>query len=328
MTQIKRLILCCDGTWNDSVSTNNPLTNVARFSRIIEERAADGVLQIVYYHTGVGAGTSKISNSIDGAVGRGLGANVRNAYNFLCQNFNHKDCTDEIYLVGFSRGAFTVRCVASLIDSIGILTKPGLSGLYDAYGLWKNQQADSGTALKAFVERLDKAGLTKIGIKIKACGVWDTVSAIGVQLPAWLPQPPPRRLGHVDNRIPPCVEHAFHAMALNERRSAFWPVPWSEPGDSTTLRQCWFLGAHADVGGGYEDAGLANVALVWMVAQFQHFTSLAFDVTDLINFLVTREITTETNEVGFSLKTAGVEFAVKNVKETWAYKGEAGQCNF
>jgi hypothetical protein len=71
MAQTKRLVLCCDGTWNDSVSTNNPLTNVARFSRIVEERAADGVLQIVYYHTGVGAGTSRISNSIDGAVGRG-----------------------------------------------------------------------------------------------------------------------------------------------------------------------------------------------------------------------------------------------------------------
>ena len=71
MTQMKRLILCCDGTWNDSISTNNPLTDVARFSRIVEERAEDGVLQIVYYHTGVGAGTSRISNSIDGAVGRG-----------------------------------------------------------------------------------------------------------------------------------------------------------------------------------------------------------------------------------------------------------------
>jgi uncharacterized protein (DUF2235 family) len=71
MAQLKRLIVCCDGTWNDSISTNNPLTNVARFSRCVEDRAEDGVLQIVYYHTGVGAGTSKISNSIDGAVGRG-----------------------------------------------------------------------------------------------------------------------------------------------------------------------------------------------------------------------------------------------------------------
>ncbi len=71
MAPIKRLIVCCDGTWNDSISTNNPLTNVARFSRCVEDRTEDDILQIVYYHTGVGVGTSRISNSIDGAVGRG-----------------------------------------------------------------------------------------------------------------------------------------------------------------------------------------------------------------------------------------------------------------
>ena len=67
----KRLVICCDGTWNNSVSSNNPLTNVSRISRCIEDVAADGVLQIVYYHTGIGSGTSRLSNSIDGAVGRG-----------------------------------------------------------------------------------------------------------------------------------------------------------------------------------------------------------------------------------------------------------------
>ena len=109
----------------------------------------------------------------------GLGANVRNAYNFICQNFNHKDCNDEIYLVGFSRGAFTVRCVASLIDTIGILTKPGLSRLYEVYGLWK-KQFHNDYDLKTYVQDLKSKGLVKTGIKIKACGVWDTVSAIGV----------------------------------------------------------------------------------------------------------------------------------------------------
>lgn len=300
MTQPKRLILCCDGTWNDSISTNNPLTNVARFSRCVKERTKDGILQIVYYHTGVGVGTSRISNSIDGAVwaavshirllqtcytlvlsfvDAGLGANVRNAYNFICQNFNHTDCNDEIFLVGFSRGAFTVRCIASLIDSIGIL-------------IWE-KQSDDGPILKEYVKNLENKRHVKTGVKVKACGVWDTVSAIGVQLPVWLPLPPSKKLAHVDTRIPTCVENGFHAMALDERRSAFWPLPWSEPHDHTNFRQCWFLGAHADVGGGYEDAGLANVALIWMVAQFQHFTSLAFDVKDLLNLLVANKVVTK-----------------------------------
>jgi uncharacterized protein (DUF2235 family) len=85
MAQIKRLILCCDGTWNDSISTNNPLTNVARFSRCVEERTDKGILQIVYYHTGVGVGTSRLSNTIDGAVGRGkLYSSDRALLNTLC----------------------------------------------------------------------------------------------------------------------------------------------------------------------------------------------------------------------------------------------------
>jgi uncharacterized protein (DUF2235 family) len=218
-----------------------------------------------------------------------------------------------------------VRCVASLVDSIGILTKPGLSRLYEAYGLWKTQAQDGGHALTYFVEQSRKQGLVRVGVKIKACGVWDTVSAIGVQLPAWLPQPPTNRLAHVDTRIPACVENAFHAMALNERRSAFWPVPWSEPHDGVKLRQTWFLGAHADVGGGYQDAGLANVALVWMVAQFQHCTPLEFDLTYLLSFLVTKEVENTKREHGISIGSPGLHHEIKRVIETKTNKGEAGQ---
>jgi uncharacterized protein (DUF2235 family) len=229
---------------------------------------------------------------------------VRNAYNFICQNFNHKDRNDEIYLVGFSRGAFTARCIASLIDSVGILTKPGLSQLYTAYGLWKTQHKDD-PQFREFVNRLKTMGLTTTSVKIKACGVWDTVSAMGVQLPAWLPQPPSKRLALVDTGVPQCVENAFHAMALDERRSAFWPLPWSRPSENSNLRETWFLGAHADVGGGYEDAGLANVALIWMIAQFQHFTSLTFDMTYLLNFLVRNEVRTTSTSSSVSFDMLG-----------------------
>jgi hypothetical protein len=114
-------------------------------------------------------------------------------------------------------------------------------------------------------------------------------------------------------------------VALNERRSAFWSIPWSEPRDGSKLRQCWLLGAHADVGGGYADASLANVPLVWMVAQFQHFTSLAFDVTYLFNFLVTKEIETTAKGIDLSGNVPGYQIVAKMVETTSRYKSEPGQ---
>jgi uncharacterized protein (DUF2235 family) len=214
----------------------------------------------------------------------GLGTNVRNAYNFICQN-SSQTCNDEIYLVGFSRGAFTVRCIASLIQDVGILTKPILHNLYKVHKLWKNKRKDT-AALETFVEQLERTGSLKRKVNIKACGVWDTVSAMGLQLPAWLPQPSNKPLAHVDEAVPICVENAFLAMALDERRSTFCPLPWSRSHRNVNFRQTWFLGAHADVGGGYEDAGLANVALVWMVAQFLTFTSLGFNIDILLGHLL------------------------------------------
>ncbi|KAF2415751.1 hypothetical protein EJ08DRAFT_739706 [Tothia fuscella] len=285
----KRLIICCDGTWNDSVSTNNPLTNVARFSRCVNDRTNTGILQIVYYHTGVGRGTSKISNSIDGAIGRGIGTNIRNAYNFICQNFNFRDGNDEIFLVGFSRGAFTVRCIASLIDDIGLLTKFGLSRLYEVWSLWKNQGRDK-DALSQKVMDLEQAQLLKREITIKACGVWDTVSAIGFQLPYWMPQWSQKNLAFVNTDVPSCIQNAFHAVALNEERSTFWPLLWKCPTrEGVNFQQSWFLGSHSDVGGGNEDAGLANITLIWMIANFQTI-GMSFDTDHIKQFLVNKEI--------------------------------------
>lgn len=219
-----------------------------------------------------------------------------------------------------------MRCVASLIDAIGILNKCGLSRLYDAYNVWK-KKADDRQSLQEFVLDLKSKDLVTTGVKIKACGVWDTVSAIGIQLPGWLPQPPPRKLAHVDNRIPPSVENAFHAMALDERRSAFWPLPWSQPHHGSNLRQCWFLGAHADVGGGYDDAGLANVAIIWMIAQFQRYTSLGFDISCLLDFLVGKELQVKRKETTAFISVFGLEKGWSHVRETSRYKSEAGEAS-
>ncbi|ORY19624.1 hypothetical protein BCR34DRAFT_471960 [Clohesyomyces aquaticus] len=306
----KRLVVCCDGTWNDSVSTDSPLTNVSRFSRCVEAIGEDGILQIVYYHTGVGSGTSKLSNSIDGATGRGLSRNIRDAYSFICNNYNFEGGNDEIHLVGFSRGAFTVRCVASLIDSIGLLTKPGLVHLHDLYHSWEKLDNNKEDLISQVTE-LEEKGLLRRKIQVEACAVWDTVSALGVPIPFGIPQPKSPKLAFVDAEVPHTVKNAFHALALHERRKHFKPLLWHSPSqDHINLRQCWFWGVHSDVGGGYEDAGLANLALIWMVAQFQRATKLHFNMDTLLRFLIPDKLIESTTGRNLHISTSvfGIQY--------------------
>lgn len=127
----KRLVVCCDGTWNNSINSNNSLTNVSRLARCIENEG-EGVPQVVYYHPGIGSGTSAWSNRVDGATGRGITYQIKMAYTFICLN-SGSNVWAEIYLAGFSRGAYTVLCLASLIDKIGLLNKTNLVHLNSLY---------------------------------------------------------------------------------------------------------------------------------------------------------------------------------------------------
>src|SRR5438309_3453552 len=113
----KRLIVCCDGTWNDADSTGD-FTNVVRIARAIKAEAE--VPQIVYYHSGVGTGGDTFAHVIGGAIGLGLSRNVRDAYAFLANNYCEGD---EIFLFGFSRGAYTARSIGGLIGWAGLLHK-------------------------------------------------------------------------------------------------------------------------------------------------------------------------------------------------------------
>jgi uncharacterized protein (DUF2235 family) len=197
--------------------------------------------------------------------------------------------------VGFSRGAFTVRCVASLIEDIGLLTKPGLSRLYDVYSLWEQQDPFKNKnrlmdPLTTLVTELEEENLLKRRVKVAACAAWDTVSSLGVQITfRFLPRLS-KKLAFVNRTVPSVVENAFHALALNERRRNFQPLLWDHPPAGINFKQCWFIGSHSDIGGGYNDAGLANITLVWMIAQFQKFTRLSFNVKYLLQFLVTNEV--------------------------------------
>ena len=82
----------------------------------------------------------------------------------------------------------------------------------------------------------------------------------------------------VDTSVPSCVAHAIHAISLDEDRKSFMPTIWElpnpEPGQ--TLNQVWFAGAHADVGGSYDDTRAADITLVWMISQLAKL-GLEFD---------------------------------------------------
>ena len=236
---------------------------------------------------------------------------------------NCREPEDEIYLIGFSRGAYTVRCLASFISSVGLLTKAGLVHINAVYQSWTangtteqkttedlntywgkffiaktpNHDEDA-SVFEQQLEYLEGIGYLRRSISIEACAVWDTVSALGppkvvartfsrvfeTQDP--MPGLKYTKLAFVDSKVLPTLKNVFHALALNEERADYIPVVWADNSGATRIKQCWFLGAHSDVGGGNKDIGLANLTLVWMVAQLRKYTRLSISDDSLKNYLV------------------------------------------
>lgn len=136
-------------------------------------------------------------------------------------------------------------------------------------------------------------------IKVKVCAVWDTVASIGY-VPRIIPRFWPERLGFVSSSLCPIIQNAFQALALDECRYDFQPVPWSQKNDNQLLKQCWFRGAHSDVGGGNKISGLANLSLAWMASQLRPFVlfsgrkmrDLAMDRQDVLGQI---NLTLDTN---------------------------------
>ena len=128
----RKLILCCDGTWNKPSRGRAP-TNVLKLARAIRPLDAAGTSQILFYHPGVGTGNA-LDRLLGGALGVGLSENIRTAYGFLTDNYQDRD---EIFLFGFSRGAFTVRSLGGLIGLVGLLRKAEMHLLPLAYALYR-----------------------------------------------------------------------------------------------------------------------------------------------------------------------------------------------
>jgi uncharacterized protein (DUF2235 family) len=292
----KRLIVACDGTWlnSDDGSHNGELeipSNVTRISRAIKTVTQDGIPQIVNYNSGIGTQGGPIYKLLSGTTGKGLPDNVREAYSFLANNYHPGD---EIFLIGFSRGAFTARNIAGLIGEIGLLTKKGLNDLPEIYEDVQHRRNPSyvpkhpdipfprkpSASDPRYAVELERRGLTRLDIPIKAIGVWDTVGSLGIPRVgilqrAGLQNKQSRATSFYDTKLSNCIENAFQALALDENRSSFSPAVWEKPeGNHTTLRQVWFPGAHANVGGGYDDMQLANITLAWMMSQLEPYLEM------------------------------------------------------
>jgi uncharacterized protein (DUF2235 family) len=256
---MKRIIVCCDGTWNaDDLQTND--TNVAILARAIHgSQQTGGTLQIVLYVRGVGTTGLKLESWIEGATGIGVDDNIRSAYQFIAQNYVPGD---EIYLFGFSRGAFTARSLAGLITACGILFRQSLAALPDAWIYYRSPKPHSPAVFaKTYGVQCH------LDASIAFLGVWDTVGSLGIP-GSLLAASNKAKFAFHDTSPSPLVKRAVQALAIDEHRRDFTPTFWTGAiPEGVSIEQVWFAGAHADVGGGYKTRKLADIPLVWMAKQ-------------------------------------------------------------
>ena len=273
----RRLIVFFDGTWQEPANTPEP-TNVVKLLRAVPS-SAGGVSQFVFYDRGVGTG-GFINKFIGGAFGSGLQENVIDGYRFLANNYQKGD---EIYIFGFSRGAFTARSLAGLIGLSGLLTPP-----YLGHALQKDVASIVASDLsyeekKAHIDALPV--YAQKDIPIECVAVWDTVGSLGIP-GDWGRMLIPKNYHFHDVELGTHIRVALHGMALDEKRSAFSPTLWvkkiGEPlPDHQIVEQVWFPGVHSNVGGSYNDCGLSDITLDWMVKRVGKHTGLKLD-TDLL----------------------------------------------
>lgn len=259
---MKRLVICCDGTWNkpDQEKNGRPVpTNVVKLAYRVAK--SDGAIpQIIYYHPGVGTGNF-LDRIIGGVLGEGLEDNILDAYRFLVANY---EIQDEIFLFGFSRGAFTARSIGGMIRKCGILRRGAVDRYHDAKELYHSKVHPDDTGPVDF----RRAYSVSPGgpIKIRFIGVWDTVGSLGIPKKGGVAG----KLQFHDTELSGSVENACHALAIDERRAPFQPTLWSyKPKPSQKVEQVWFCGSHKDVGGGYPQADASNLALLWMLGKAQ-----------------------------------------------------------
>ncbi|HEX6974357.1 MAG TPA: DUF2235 domain-containing protein [Vicinamibacterales bacterium] len=296
----KNIVICADGTGNTAIKGRG--TNVFKMYEAIDQAGHrlhphDQLRpQVAIYHDGVGTETVKWWRLLTGATGWGLSRNVKQLYAELARVYAPGD---KIFLFGFSRGAFTVRTLAMLIHACGILDLSSercrtndafWKTVNEAYREYRRAYNSYLTGLFSRTRPLTRARVAELrkrfsvpipenegtskGKLIQFIGVWDTVDAVGL----------PFRVSQFvnafiyafkfpDRTLNSSVEHACHALALDEERESFAPVLWDESKTEAPHRieQVWFAGVHSNVGGGYPKHGMSLTALDWMMWKAARF---------------------------------------------------------
>ncbi|GAA5932959.1 hypothetical protein JCM3775_005276 [Rhodotorula graminis] len=271
----RRLIVCLDGTGN-TFGTGG-ITNVPTLFSLASE---DPDKQLLYYQVGIGQSISthesdfapgkiysKLAATVDEAVGFSLGQHICGAYQFL---MNYWKPGDEIFLFGFSRGAYTARALAGMLQQVGLLPAGNEDTIPLAFSIYKRK---ANTPLVPGVETLAQGFKRTFSrdVEVHFVGVWDTVASVGAVIPRTLPFASGASY----------IRTFRHALALDEARARYYPQPWiyedaldNEPQDrASDVKEVWFAGAHSNVGGGEfaYDGGrtpaLAHLSLRWMLRE-------------------------------------------------------------
>jgi len=223
----------------------------------------NNIVQIKFYDEGVGAEGNEFEKILGGATGAGLDEKILDAYKFIVWNF---EPGDELYLFGFSRGAYTARSLAGLIRCCGIVKSYNLLLINQAFAIYRNRDTNTADSDAAVAFKSQNSFPTNI----KFVGVWDTVGALGIptsKLFSFLDE----RFKFHDVTLSSTVDNAFQAFAIDEHRKQFAPSVWEESPNTKQynpnqkLEQVWFAGVHCDVGGGYAETGLSDITLNWMI---------------------------------------------------------------
>ncbi len=303
---MRRIAIFLDGTWNTPESRTNVYAlfdetlglDARELSRA--ETVDEAVSQIRYYDQGVG---TMLGNLMwGGLVGRGLDKNLAEAYGFLCKHYR---TGDQIFIFGFSRGAYTARSLVGMLDRIGLIGGyyAEISELiYDAVA-WYRQSgvlcrdgAIDKNAIWGALEDLSIPALRKDTLRahvspaprIRFLGVWDTVGSLG--LPSWwrITKSQRERYSFHNTEMSRIVDSAFQALAIDEKRADFKPVLWSVIHlENKEVEQRWFVGDHSNVGGGHMDNYLHHNPRLWMQKMAQHcglkFYRLLEPTTDILS---------------------------------------------
>jgi uncharacterized protein (DUF2235 family) len=256
---MKHLVICLDGTWSDGESAA-PQTNIATLASLIDPKPLIGPEQRIYYDAGVGTG-GLFDRIAGGLFGKGLSANVLATYRFLSQFYVPGD---NIYIFGFSRGAFTARSLCGFLGASGLLTQDmcNPANLEFAWNYYRTPPKQRYPADRARLKRITHDPEPRV----RFLGVFDTVGALGIPK-GFMSRLSRQAIQFHDADVSSVVDHSCQALAIDEHRLEFEASVWTEPRHRKylTVEQAWFPGTHANVGGGCEDRGLSDLALEWML---------------------------------------------------------------